>query len=493
MTREHTTGMANGDGLFKLLWTTGAWRLLLILLMYISGQMLTVPILPDLATNDFASRSAGEALACQDFSLGDAPQACRDAHSQVVWWSTLSGFTQNTIVSVIVTPALGAWSDLHGRKPVILLAQMLACIPYLIILSNIYLGLPLFWLYVVNGVTGAVTSIAPSLAYMADIAPQHLRAPSFGLILSSFSLALFLGPPIGAALPKDIVPLVSLGVVVVCMLATFFLLPESLNSSSAAEASAQSRGHEQADHVGPWKLGFLSATYRSLCILRRNSLFVRLTVVIMISAVVSEGLQDLLLQYLQIKIGFLAKDISVLFMIFGSGALLVQAVLLRPLLSVFGERWLLVLGLFAGALQQATLAFANAKWQALTAVSIGCLGSVTFPTVSSIKANAALHHEQGSVQGALYGARALASGLGPVAFAFLFAAFTRSDSPLPYFPGAPFVLGTVLMAAATFAAVRLLDNVSAACVLDELMVGEGCDELEEELEEEGLVGGKDEF
>lgn len=411
----------------------------------------------------------------------------------------MSGFTQNTIVSVIVTPALGAWSDLHGRKRVILLAQLLACIPYLIILSNIYLGLPLFWLYVVNGVTGAVTSIAPSLAYMADIAPQHLRAPSFGLILSSFSLALFLGPPIGASLPKDIVPMVSLCVVILCMLATLFLLPESLNSDSVAEAMARLNmeqqeqqqpeeasplGHPSINNQhtapGPWNLGLLSATYRSLSILRRNSLFIRLTVVIMISAVVSEGLQDLLLQYLQIKIGFVAKDISTLFMIFGSGALLVQAVLLRPLLNTFGERWLLVLGLSAGALQQATLAFAHEKWQALTAVSIGCLGSVTFPTVSSIKANAALHHEQGSVQGALYGARALASGLGPIAFALLFAAFTRSDSPLPYFPGAPFVLGTVLMAAATFAAVRLLDNVSAACVLEELMVGDGCDELEED-------------
>ena len=50
------------------------------------------------------------------------------------------------------------------------------------------------------------------------------------------------------------------------------------------------------------------------------------------------------------------------------------------------------------------------------------------------------------MQGALFGARALASGLGPLAFAALFAAFTMTESPLPYFPGAPFVLGAVLMA-----------------------------------------------
>lgn len=57
-------------------------------------------------------------------------------------------------------------------------------------------------------------------------------------------------------------------------------------------------------------------------------------------------------------------------------------------------------------------------------------------------------HEQGSVQGALYGARALASGTGPLVFAGLFSVFTKTDSPLPYFPGAPFMFGTLLMVVA---------------------------------------------
>lgn len=40
------------------------------------------------------------------------------------------------------------------------------------------------------------------------------------------------------------------------------------------------------------------------------------------------------------------------------------------------------------------------------------------------------------VQGALYGAKALATGAGPLFFAAMFAGFTKTDSPLPYFPGA---------------------------------------------------------
>jgi hypothetical protein len=42
---------------------------------------------------------------------------------------------------------------------------------------------------------------------------------------------------------------------------------------------------------------------------------------------------------------------------------------------------------------------------------------------------------QGAMQGALFGARSLATGMGPVIFASVFSLFSRSDSRLPYFPG----------------------------------------------------------
>ena len=43
---------------------------------------------------------------------------------------------------------------------------------------------------------------------------------------------------------------------------------------------------------------------------------------------------------------------------------------------------------------------------------------------------------QGAMQGAIFGARSLATGCGPILFAALFSAFSRSEpSALPYFPG----------------------------------------------------------
>ena len=39
------------------------------------------------------------------------------------------------------------------------------------------------------------------------------------------------------------------------------------------------------------------------------------------------------------------------------------------------------------------------------------------------------------MQGALFGARSLGTGFGPILFATVFSLFSRTDSPLPYFPG----------------------------------------------------------
>eukprot|EP00890_Picochlorum_soloecismus_P005215 jgi/Picsp_1/5695/NSC_03054-R1_major facilitator superfamily len=435
--------------LLILLWETKAWRLLALLLAQLSAQLMLLPVLPSLVTDDFASRRASKQMHCDEYEPKDAPTSCQDAHSDVVHWSTWSGFFQNTIFSIIVAPALGAWSDIHGRKPVLIMAQGLSILPIIIVFLNMKGILPLFWIYVVQAFTGSISSIAPSLAYISDLIPPNDRAAAFGLILASFSIAILIGPPVGAAIEPSLVPVVIILMMCINILSTFICLPESLCEDAAAKA----RQRQEERSCSP--RGVFSSAMSSIKILQRNSLFIKLTLILMLGAVVGEGLQDILIQYLQLKMGFRANDVSKMFMILGAGALLVQGILLRALLSFLGEARLLAFGLVASTFQQCILTFAAKKWHAFFAVSLGSLGSVTFPTISSIKANNSLDHEQGSVQGALYGARSIASGVGPLAFAFLFSAFTKSDSPFPFFPGAPFVLGTVIMIGTTVLACTL--------------------------------------
>eukprot|EP00884_Botryococcus_braunii_P008499 jgi/Botrbrau1/17650/Bobra.0166s0078.1 len=106
------------------------------------------------------------------------------------------------------------------------------------------------------------------------------------------------------------------------------------------------------------------------------------------------------------------------------------------------------------------LAYAPSKVFAFVAIGVGTLSNVGFPAISSIKANNVQDYEQGLIQGALYAAKSLAQGIGPITFAALFSLFSRSDSPLPYFPGAPFLFGAGLSLVAVLVA-STIDSESA--------------------------------
>jgi len=193
-------------------------------------------------------------------------------------------------------------------------------------------------------------------------------------------------------------------------------------------------------------------------VVTRSRLFATLTVVMMLVGVVQEGMQDLIMQYLQIKVGFGKADNAAVLMIVGVGGLVSQILLLRPLMHRLGEKWVLVLALGCQGAQQLLLAMSSNKFDVWTALVVGVFGFMSFPTLSSIESKCAAEHEQGTVQGALFGSKSLAQGLGPLLFAKLFEVFTRSKSVLPYVPGAPFLLGALLMCSCAVLAATLPRN-----------------------------------
>jgi DHA1 family tetracycline resistance protein-like MFS transporter len=115
-----------------------------------------------------------------------------------------------------------------------------------------------------------------------------------------------------------------------------------------------------------------------------------------------------------------------------------QALLLPYLTKMLGERHLLVFGLLFSITEQALLALSVAKWQAIAAVSLSAFAGVSFPAISSLKSTHASAEQQGLVQGALAGIRAVAAGIGPLGLAQLFAMSTTSEAALGYKPSVVF-------------------------------------------------------
>jgi DHA1 family tetracycline resistance protein-like MFS transporter len=75
----------------------------------------------------------------------------------------------------------------------------------------------------------------------------------------------------------------------------------------------------------------------------------------------------------------------------------------------------------------------------MAAVSLSAFAGLSFPAISSLKSTHASAEQQGLVQGALAGIRALSAGLGPLVLAQLFAASTTASAALGYHPAAVFM------------------------------------------------------
>ncbi|AEH61197.1 major facilitator superfamily MFS_1 [Methanosalsum zhilinae DSM 4017] len=152
---------------------------------------------------------------------------------------------------LIGAPLLGRWSDIYGRRKILLISQVGTFISWMIFLvalvipvvaiSNVdseYLGsfvitVPLILLFVarsLDGITGGNVSVAN--AYLADITPESKRNESFGKMSVSTNLGFIAGPAIAGILSitvyAEILPVLAAVIIsFVGILLIALLLPES--------------------------------------------------------------------------------------------------------------------------------------------------------------------------------------------------------------------------------------------------------------------------
>ncbi len=293
-----------------------------------------------------------------------------------------------------------------------------------------------------------VSSSAVAIAAVADVMPKQHRTMGFGLILSANSSGFMVGPLVGAFIAPLPAAVTCLSCLSFCIVFAALFLKETAGPVAGLERSA-SIIRASGTQVKPW------AFVANMKQLASNRLFQQLALCVLLTGIVSEGIADTLVQYLQLTVGFTTRDNGLLFFVLGLSGLLVQGVVVVVLAPLLGEQRLLVCGLLLTIVEYMLLSVVQYKWQALVAVSVGSMAGVAWPAISSLKANNVGQDQQGLVQGVLASIRSLSMGIGPLVFAKLFAVFTSEDGPFGYQPGAIFWVSSCFCALAAVVAATI--------------------------------------
>ncbi len=169
---------------------------------------------------------------------------------------TLIGVTYS-IFQFLFAPILGRWSDIIGRRPVLIISQIGTIAGYLMLFASIFfrhmwVGIALIFISrMVDGITGGNLSTAS--AYIADITTPENRAKGFGVIGAAFGLGFMFGPLIGGTVSKFLglqyVPLAAGCFSLAALIMTITQLKESRDlatDNAAAQRRFSIRGLEHA-------------------------------------------------------------------------------------------------------------------------------------------------------------------------------------------------------------------------------------------------------
>ncbi|HLY70949.1 MAG TPA: MFS transporter, partial [Puia sp.] len=112
-------------------------------------------------------------------------------------------------------------------------------------------------------------------------------------------------------------------------------------------------------------------------------------------------------------------------------------------------------GLILYTLGMVLFAFATQSWMMFVFLIPYCLGGIAGPALQAIITSHVPPNEQGELQGSVTSLMSATSIVGPLIMTNLFYYFTKDGSPV-HFPGAPFLLGSMLIFVSCLVAYKTL-------------------------------------
>ena len=260
--------------------------------------------------------------------------------------------------------------------------------PLNLVLIQIYPKMDPLLYYTSNAISGVISWMAVALSAISDVMPPSWRAPSFGLVIAGFSLGFAFSPILAIFLSHLAISFFSLSILVAGFIFVCFYMPETLSMEAAQKAKITRAAEMPAmsSRLDVWKY-YAMRPINDLLILNRNTLFRLMSALAFFSGIVGSADMALFVYYVEENLEFNEKDIAMLFLIRGLSGIVVQACILKPLNSTIGERRVIIFAFSIGALHNYLYGIATTKMTFLIAATIATFTSMSFPTISAIKAN----------------------------------------------------------------------------------------------------------
>jgi DHA1 family tetracycline resistance protein-like MFS transporter len=340
------------------------------------------------------------------------------------------------IANFFGSPILGALSDQHGRRPVLLLGFFGLALSFFVT----GMATALWMLVAVRLVSGALqANAAVAQAYVADISAPDERAKRFGLLGAMFGLGFVLGPVMGGLLGAiDLhLPFFVAGTLAVINAAYgAFVLPESLPAGRRTPMN--------------WRKANPVASLRQLRELQGVG---TLVAVIGLASLAQFVMHTTWVLYTSFKFGWGPKENGWSLFAVGVMSVLVQGGLIRLALKRAAPQRIALLGLVSSAVCYALWGAATEGWMMYAVVVLNLFGFMATPAIQTLVSNAADEHSQGRTLGAVASLSSLTAVAAPVLGAALLGVVSHLP-PGDWRIGAPFFLCAVLQLAATVLAVR---------------------------------------
>jgi DHA1 family tetracycline resistance protein-like MFS transporter len=331
------------------------------------------------------------------------------------------------LIQFISAPVIGALSDRYGRRPAILLSTLGLTADYALTALAPNLG----WLVLGRIIAGVTSSTMSAVnAYVADVTPANRRARAYGLIGAATSAGFVLGPVMGGILgafsPRA--PFwVAGSVSAVSFVYGLFILPESLPAEHRAAST--------------WRR---ANPFSGFTLLRSRRELSGLAMVCVVLFCARSVLAPVFVLYASGRYGWSTSQVGAQLTLIGTLDVLVQGLLVGPVTRRFGDRNVMIFGMFAGAVGLGWMGVAPTGRLFVFAVLPSALWGMAIPTLKSLMTRLVSESDQGKLQGAIVSVSSFAGIAAPVFFGAIYSMSTGDFGDFKL-PGLAFLISAVML------------------------------------------------